>query len=639
MNQADFDPRSFLSQLTLQPGVYRMYGAGGELLYVGKARNLRKRVSSYFLRASGNPRIEAMVSQVARVEVTLTGSEDEALILESNLIKEQAPRYNIVYRDDKSYPYVRFTDHTFPRIGYYRGARSGKDRYFGPFPSATAVRETLQVLQRLFRLRPCRDTFFANRQRPCLQHQIQRCSAPCVGLISAEDYARDLRNATRLLEGKGDELAQELGQDMDRAAEALEYERAARLRDQIAALQRVRQNRNITGGAEDLDVIVIAPHPSNSCLVVMSVRDGLNLGHRSHFPRHPAHAEPEELLESFVSQHYLDQPPPPEILLSHALEDADWLQQALGKAAGRQVRLLRPQRGIKLRLVKMAAGTAAQALSSRLVESASMDARLLELQQALDLERPPRRMECFDISHTRGERTVASCVVFNEQGPLKSAYRKFNIETREGLAQGESTRQGTSTPPAAPASGEARSTTPDPQPAIAAGDDYAAIHQAVRRRFARTKSSETPMPDLLFIDGGRGQLNAALGALDELRVSELRVVAIAKGPTRKPGLEELILPDRALPLRLPPDSPALHLIQRIRDEAHRFAITGHRGRRDKARLESGLERVEGLGPTRRRALLRAFGGLAQIKRASADQIAQVEGISQTLAARIHAQLR
>lgn len=619
---APFDSRGFLSQLTLEPGVYRMYGSAGELLYVGKARNLKKRVSTYFLRASGDARIESMVSQIARVEVTVTHTEDEALILESNLIKELSPRYNIVYRDDKSYPYVRFSAHAFPRISYYRGAKSGKDRYFGPFPSATAVRETLYTLQKLFRLRPCRDTFFSNRDRPCLQHQIKRCSAPCVGLVSQEDYALDLRNASRLLEGKADELAQELGQDMERASEALEFERAARLRDQIAALKRVRENRAITGGAEDLDVIAVAPHQSGSCVAVVSVRDGLNLGHRSHFPKHSAHAAPEELIESFISQHYLDQPPPPEILISHPLEDAQWLEEAVSKAAGRRVAIRHPQRGLKVRLLDMALSTAAQALSAKLVEAASMDSRLLELQQALDLEKPPTRMECFDISHTRGERTVASCVVFNQDGPLKSAYRKFNIETTEDALL-------------VPAPGAA----PDPKAVITAGDDYAAIHQAVKRRFVRAKSGESAQPDVLFIDGGLGQLNAALQALDELGIENLRVVAIAKGPTRKPGLEELILPERELPIRLPPDSPALHLIQRIRDEAHRFAITGHRGRREKARLVSGLDSIEGLGPTRRRALLKAFGGTAQIKRAGVDEIARVEGINETLAARIHDHFR
>ncbi|MGQ0700923.1 MAG: excinuclease ABC subunit UvrC [Panacagrimonas sp.] len=622
MSLAEFDARSFLSQLTLEPGVYRMYGAGGELLYVGKARNLKKRVSTYFLRASGDARIEAMVSQIARVEVTITRGEDEALLLESNLIKEFSPRYNIVYRDDKSYPYVRFSTHEYPRIAFHRGAKSGKDRYFGPFPSAGAVRETLYILQKLFKLRPCRDSFFANRQRPCLQHQIKRCSAPCVHLISPEDYAGDLAKASRLLAGKADELAQEIGEEMERAAHALEFEHAAKLRDQIAALKRVRESRAITGGSDDVDVIAVAPHGSASCVVVMSVRDGLNLGHRSHFPRHAAHVSPEELIESFISQHYLDQPPPAEILVSHSIEDSEWLEQAVSLTARRRVSIRHPQRGIKVRLLEMALSTAAQALSTHLVEAASMDQRLLELQRVLDLDKPPLRMECFDISHTRGERTVASCVVFNQEGPLKSAYRKFNIETREPGDQKPE-----------------KDMNPDPREAIVAGDDYAAIHQAVKRRFARAKTGESQQPDVLFIDGGLGQLNAALEALDELGIQDLRVVAIAKGPTRKPGLEELILPERELPLRLQPDSPALHLIQRIRDEAHRFAITGHRGRREKARLVSGLEAIEGLGPTRRRALLKAFGGLAQLKRASFDEIVRVEGINSTLAERIHAHFR
>lgn len=610
-----FDSRSFLQQLSSSPGVYRMIGAGEELLYVGKAKNLKKRVSTYFLRASGDPRIEAMVSQIARVEVTLVHTEDEALILESNLIKELSPKYNIVYRDDKSYPYVRFSAHRYPRIGYYRGQKTGEHRYFGPFPSAGAVKETLYTLQKLFKLRPCRDNFFAHRQRACLQHQIKRCSAPCVGLISAEDYARDVSKAVRLLEGKGDALAAELTVEMEQAAEALAFEKAASLRDQIAALKRVRESRALTGGAEDLDVVVVAQHQSTSCVVVMSVRDGMNLGHRSHFPRHAAHAAPEELLESFLSQHYLDQPAPPEILVSHDIGEEAMLEGALGSRAGRRVSISLPQRGAKVRLLEMAQATAAQALSTRLVEAASMDDRLLELQRALDLESPPKRMECFDISHTRGEKTVASCVVFNEEGPLKSAYRKFNIDT--------------DAPGNAGASTEGRET-------ITGGDDYAAIHQAVKRRYARIKNGEVAGPDVLFIDGGLGQLNAALEALDELEMSDIKVVAIAKGPTRKPGLEELILPERELPLRLPPDSPALHLIQRIRDEAHRFAITGHRAARDKARVSSSLEEIEGLGPARRKALLHAFGGLSEVKRAGVDALSKVEGINTALAERIYA---
>jgi excinuclease ABC subunit C len=621
-----FDSKAFLSQLTTQPGVYRMYGPHEELLYVGKARNLKKRVSSYFLRASGDPRIESMVSQICRMQVTVTRTEDEALLLEATLIKELRPRYNVMYRDDKSYPLVRITQsHAYPRIMFYRGAQSGPDLYFGPFPSAGSVRETLVTLQKLFRLRPCNDTFFSNRRRPCLQHQIQRCSAPCVALITPEDYARDVKKAARLLEGKGDELAQELGEEMEQAAEALEFERAARLRDQIAALRRVRESRAITGGADALDVIVVAPHASMSCVVVMSVRDGMNLGHGSYFPRHPVGVEPAELLEGFIAQFYLDRPPPPEVLVSELPGESAWLQTSLSSRAGRNIRIARPRRGAKLRLLDMALSTAAQALSARLVETASMDARLLELQRALDLERVPRRLECFDISHTRGEKAVASCVVFNEEGPLKAAYRKFNIE--------------------------------DVNP----GDDYAAIRQAVKRRYARIRAGETQAPDVLFIDGGKGQLAAALEALAELAqeavrraqpqadtppeaeagddaspLAHLRIVAIAKGPTRKPGLEQLILPERESPLLLPPDSPALHLIQRIRDEAHRFAITGHRARREKARLVSGLETIEGLGPRRRRALLKSFGGIQQVKRAGVDELIKVEGISHAIAERIYA---
>ncbi|MDT0498376.1 excinuclease ABC subunit UvrC [Algiphilus sp. W345] len=595
-----FDPKAFLSQLTARPGVYRMYDAAGELLYVGKARNLKKRVSSYFLRASGDPRIEAMVDQIHHVEVTVTGTEDEALLLESNLIKSQGPRYNVVYRDDKSYPYLRFSDHEYPRISYYRGSKVGKDRYLGPFPSAGSVKDTLATLQKLFHLRPCRDSYFAHRTRPCLQHQIQRCSAPCVGLISPEDYARDVRNGMRLLEGKSDELVRELGAEMVRAAETQEFEHAARLRDQLGALKRVRENRAITGGAADIDVVACVPHAAHACLVVVTVRDGVNLGHRSFFPKHPQGTDAVELIDSFISQHYSEPPIPPEILISHAVDDELGLEEALSARAKRRVRVSEPQRGAKQRLMAMALQTAEQALSAYLAEAASMDQRLLEMRDALDLDGVPRRLECFDISHTRGELAVASCVVFNEEGPLKSAYRKFNID------------------------------------GITPGDDYAAIRQAVLRRFARVKRGEVQAPDVLFIDGGRGQLSAALEALEEVDFVNLRVVAIAKGPTRRPGLEELLLPERESPLRLAPDSPALHLIQRIRDEAHRFAITGHRGRREKARTTSGLETIEGLGPSRRRALLQAFGGLSQIKGAGVDDLARVDGLSRRLAERIYA---
>jgi excinuclease ABC subunit C len=600
LSQELFDSKAFLSQLTSQPGVYRMYSGADDLLYVGKARNLKKRVASYFLRASGNPRIEMMVDQIQRIDVTITGTEDQALLLEATLIKELHPRYNVLLRDDKSYPYLKISAHEFPRIAFYRGSQKGPDQCFGPFPSAQTVRYTLDMLQKLFRLRPCNDTFFAHRQRPCLQYQIKRCSGPCTRMISREDYARDVRNAARLLQGRADELASELGEQMERDAGALEFERAARLRDQIAALKRVQEARAVSGGARDIDVIAVASHASSSCVTVVSVRDGLNLGHHSYFPRHPHNIEPATLVEEFIAQYYLERTIPKDILLSDEPENMDWLAQTLSAQAQRKISLGRPARGNRVKLLEMTQKTAAQALSTRLVESASMDARLLELRSALDLERLPERMECFDISHTGGEKAVASCVVFNGEGPLKSAYRKFNIE------------------------------------GIKPGDDYAAIKQAISRRYARVKAGEVQMPDVLFIDGGQGQLTAALEALDEAGIASLRVVAIAKGPTRKPGLEDLLLPEQDQPLRLPPDSPALHLIQRIRDEAHRFAIAGHRGRRDKARVSSGLEAIEGLGPARRRALLKALGGLPQVKRAGIDELAKVEGINRTLAERIYA---
>ena len=595
-----FDSKTFLSQLTTQPGVYRMYGGADELLYVGKARNLLKRVSSYFLRASGNPRIEMMVDQIRRIEVMVTTTEDQALLLEATLIKELNPRYNVMLRDDKSYPYVRITDHDFPRIVFYRGPKKNGDRYFGPFPSSQTVRITLDGLQKMFRLRNCSDSFFEHRTRPCLQYQIKRCSAPCTQMISREDYLHDIQNATRVLEGRADELAQELGEQMEREAEALEFERAARVRDQIAALKRVQESRGINGGAREIDMIVVAPHAASSCVTVVSVRDSLNMGHRSYFPKHPPDISPEALLEEFIAQFYLERAVPSDILVSHVPDNVDWLSESLTVHAQHKVRISRPERGARIRMLEMTVQTAQQALSTRLVESASMDARFLELRQALDLDEIPQRLECFDISHTRGERAVASCVVFNSEGPLKSAYRKFNIE------------------------------------GITPGDDYAAIKQAVGRRFARIKSGEVPLPDILFIDGGQGQLNAALEALDELGMTGLRVVGIAKGATRRPGLEELILPDQDQALVLPPDSPALHLIQRIRDEAHRFAITGHRGRRDKARVTSGLEAIEGLGPTRRKALLKTLGGLPQVKRATVEELTKVQGISSALAERIHA---
>ena len=596
-----FDSRAYIQQLTTQPGVYRMLGSGDELLYVGKARNLRKRVATYFLRASGSPRIEAMVAQIRRVEVTVTHTEDEALVLEANLIKQYAPRYNVSLRDDKSYPYLAITgDHPYPRIAFHRGARLPRHRYFGPYPSAAAVRETLLSLQKLFRLRPCSDSFFAHRTRPCLQHQIGRCSAPCVAKIAADDYARDVANAERLLDGKGEELAAELTAAMEQAAAAQNYEVAARVRDQVAALRRLQADRRLVPDVRDADAIAVALHASGSCVTVLSVRDGSNLGHRSFFPQHPPEIEPDVLLGEFLGQYYLERKAPAEIFVPVAPQERAWLEESLTQHSGRKVRIAVPQRGGRHRLLEMARLTAEQGLSAHRAANASMQARLADLQRVLGLDEPPQRLECFDISHTMGESTVASCVVFGPEGPLKSAYRRFNIE---GLAP---------------------------------GDDYGAIRQAVGRRFARVKSGEVPAPDVLFIDGGPGQLGVALEALQEHGLQALRVVAVAKGAGRRPGLEQLHLPEQSAPLVLPADSPGLHLVQRLRDEAHRFAITGHRGRRDKARLTSALEAIEGLGPVKRRTLLNQLGGLAQVKRAGVDELAKVPGISRPLAERIYA---
>jgi excinuclease ABC subunit C len=595
-----FDARAFIAQLTTQPGVYRMYGGGEALLYVGKARNLKKRVASYFLRASGSPRIEAMVAQIRRIEVTVTHTEDEALVLEASLIKQLAPRYNVSLRDDKSFPYLVITgNHAYPRIAFHRGAKDPAHRYFGPYPSAGAVRETLVTLQKLFRLRPCSDSFFAHRTRPCLQHQIRRCSAPCVANISEAEYARDVTHGVQLLEGKGDELSGRLASEMEQASTRLDFEGAARLRDQIAALHRLQSDRALASGSRDLDVIAVAPHASGSCITVLSVRNGQNLGHRSFFPSHAAQFEMGSLLGDFLEQYYLERTPPAEVLVPEPPDEADWLEHWLSERAGRRTRVLQPRRGQGVRLMKMTHMTAEQNLSARRASSSGQHTRLAELQRVLALEQFPQRLECFDISHTGGEAAVAACVVFGSAGPLKASYRRFNIQN------------------------------------VAAGDDYAAIRQAVLRRFARLKKGEGESPDVLFIDGGRGQLNAALEALQELGIHSRNVVAVSKGAGRRPGLEQLHLPDEPRALKLPPDSPALHLVQQIRDEAHRFAITGHRGRRDQARVRSALDAIEGLGPLRKRVLLNTLGGVAQIRRAGIDDLARVPGISRTLAERIY----
>ncbi|MDT0635635.1 excinuclease ABC subunit UvrC [Spectribacter hydrogenoxidans] len=600
MSAEAFDPRRYAGQLTARPGVYRMIDAEGEVLYVGKAKNLRKRVSSYFLRASGNPRIESMLDQVADIEVTVTHTEDEALLLESTLIKKIRPRYNVYLRDDKSYPYLRITgDHSFPRVTFHRGSRKVSGRLFGPFPSGSAVRQTMTTIHKLFRLRNCDDTYFANRSRPCLQYQIKRCSAPCVGYIDEASYARDVADATDLLEGRNERLVSRLIKQMETASSRLEFEQAAATREKIAAVRRLQEQSHVVGGKGDFDIIVCASGGGIACAVVVSVRGGMHLGHQSFYPSLPDGTEPAELTEAFIGQYYLERKPPPEILVGVEPGDREWLEQSLSERAGRRVSVRYRLRGRRARLRDNASATLEQALESRLATRAGVRDRLLALQEALALAAPPMRMECFDISHTGGERTVASCVVFEGGAAKKAAYRRFNIED------------------------------------IEPGDDYAAMRQALERRFRRLKRGEAPMPDLLLIDGGKGQLAQAESVLQELELADVPVVAVAKGSERKAGREQLFLPRQSQPHILPPNSPALHLIQQIRDEAHRFAVAGHRGRRDKARQQSPLDHIDGLGPIRRKRLLRAFGGTRQIARAGVRDLERVEGISRAMAQRIY----
>ncbi|MGH8452919.1 MAG: excinuclease ABC subunit UvrC [Nevskiales bacterium] len=595
-----FDVSRFLKQLTSRPGVYRMLDAGGSVLYVGKARNLKRRVSSYFSRKASDAKTHAMVAQVARVEVTVTQTEDEALLLESNLIKAHQPRYNVVFRDDKSYPYLFLSgNHPFPRLAFHRGAQRIGGRYFGPYPNVGAVREMQDALHKLFRIRQCEDSFFANRSRPCLQYQIKRCTAPCVGLVTAEDYRRDVDDAIRLLDGKAEVVMQDLVQRMEQAATALEFEQAARYREQIAAIRRLQEQPLQAGGTTDCDVIVGDIRDAVGCVVIVSIRNRMNFGHRSFFPRIPPNADSTELLTAFISQHYLQQPPPREILLAQALPEHGLLEQALSARSGRRVSLVSRPRGARQRLLQIAQATLEQALSGRLASRSSAGERLRALQAALQLEAPPHHIECFDISHTRGERAVASCVVFVNGQPEKTSYRSFNIDN------------------------------------IEPGDDYAALRQAIGRRFARLKKGEGRIPGLLLIDGGAGQLTQGQAALRELEIKSVRLVAVAKGPTRKAGCEQLVLPGRKTPLILPADSPALHLIQQVRDEAHRFAIGGHRRQRDKARTRSVLDDIDGLGPIRRQRLLKTFGGARQLSRVSIAELMRVDGISATLARKIY----
>ena len=598
-SKSTFDHKSFVRNLTQGPGVYRMFNADGDVMYVGKAKNLRRRVGSYFTRAS-NRRIASMVAQIRNVEITATHTEAEALLLENNLIKEHRPRYNVLLRDDKSYPYLFLSDEEFPRLAFHRGARKAKGRYFGPYPSAGAVRETLQLLQKLFPVRQCEDSYFRNRSRPCLQYQIERCSAPCVGFITPQAYAQDVGDTALFLEGKAQDVVARWVEKMEAASGRLEFEEAAQLRDQISALRAVQEKQYVSGERGDLDIVAVASEGGISCVQLFYVRQGRNLGNKSLFPRTGDGAGEGEIISAFIAQHYLGRAVPQQILVSVEPEDKVVLEESLGLQAGRRVAIQSRPRGERARWLKMAQDNAALALASRLASAGNTRTRLEALQQALQLSEPPQRLECFDISHIQGEQTVASCVVFVDGAASKADYRRFNI----------------------------RGITP--------GDDYAAMRQALERRYKRVLAGEGKLPDILLIDGGQGQLSTAADIIGGLGLADILLLGVAKGPDRRPGMEQLFLLGRRQPLILPPDSPALHLVQQIRDEAHRFAITGHRQRRGKTKTRSVLEDISGVGPKRRARLLRQFGGLQGLSRAGIEDIKTVEGISEKLALEIYA---
>jgi len=600
------DAKSLVKKLPGQPGIYRMLGERGEVLYVGKARNLRQRVQNYFRDSGLSPRIASLMQQVQDVDITVTHTENEALLLENNLIKSLHPRYNILLRDDKSYPYIFVSDaQEFPRIGFHRGAKREKGRYFGPYPSAYAVRETLNLLQKIFRVRQCQDSFFHNRSRPCLQYQIKRCSAPCVGYIDSERYRKDAEQAILFLEGRSQSAIDDSIRRMEQASEKQDYETAVVHRDRIAALKRIQEKQYITGAGGDADVLACAAAPEAACVVVSFIRGGRNLGSKSFFPKLGTETEPGEILSAFLPQYYLSatgaggRTVPARIYLDQPLADKTLLERTFTELAGKKVSIAAAARGTPRQWVQMAQLNATEALRRELAGKIDMRRRFEALRDALELEAVPERVECFDISHTMGEATVASCVVFDTNGPVKSDYRRFNIE------------------------------------GIERGDDYGAMTQALTRRYRRMKEGDGRLPDLLLIDGGKGQLSVAEAVLQELQIEGIRLVAVAKGRERKPGKEQLFLSGSKRPTILPADSHGLHLIQQIRDEAHRFAIAGHRLRRGRARTHSPLERIPGIGGKRRQALLKNFGGLREVARAGVQDLARVPGISRELAQKIY----
>lgn len=604
MSEPAFDAEVFLKTLTKKPGVYRMRDAQQKIIYVGKASNLKNRVTSYF-RASGlASKTMALVAKIADIEITVTNSETEALLLEQSLIKQERPIYNVVLRDDKSYPYIYLTDHKdFPRLNFHRGAKRKTGRYFGPFPSASAVRESLNILQKLFRIRQCDDAFFKNRSRPCLQYQIQRCSGPCVGFVDTPSYQEDVELAVLFLDGKSNDVLDVFKQKMTTAAENLEFERAAKFRDQITQLRKVQEQQYVHASMGDVDVFAIQHNGGTSCVQALFIRAGRMLGQRTWFPKNELDLPAAEFLEAFLSQYYLggtQRDVPKSVITSSPLPEADLLITALGEMSQRKIEVVSQVRGQRARWLQLAQENASNSLAAYLADKRNVYARFVALQEALQLDDVPGRMECFDISHTMGEATVASCVVFDTNGPLKSDYRRFNIED------------------------------------VTAGDDYAAMEQALRRRYTRLKQGEGKLPDVLVIDGGKGQLEQAISVLADLQVEDVTLLGIAKGPGRKAGLEKFFLPTGEITIA--PTGDAAHLLQHIRDEAHRFAITGHRARRQKNRRQSELDEVAGVGPKRKKELLNHFGSVRGLKGASLEEIAKVPGISDKLAEDIYATL-
>ncbi len=598
-----FEPERVVKHLTHRPGAYEMLDANDEVIYVGKAKDLRRRVSSYFQGRAQNAKTMALVNLIADVRVTVTRTEAEALMLEYNLIKQHSPRFNVLLRDDKSYPFIYVSsDQAYPRLSFYRGTRKRTGTMFGPYPSAGAVRETLRQLQKLFQLRLCEDSFFANRSRPCLQYQIKRCSAPCVGAISEEDYRRDLESAVLFLKGKNQLVTKRLAERMDAAAAALDFERAAEFRNQLARLKAMESEQLVVKSADDFDVIGVIEEQGLHCVTVMFFRGGRLIGSRTYFPRVQGQPEAHEVARAFLLQYYLAHEAPKEILISDPVMDAVTIAAVLAERAGRRVCVRHRVRGDRARWLEMALANAQHAASLRLKTSATLTRQFEELAEVLGLDEAPARIECFDVSHTSGEATSASCVVFGPEGPLKSDYRRFNIE---GLAP---------------------------------GDDYGAMTQALRRRYARLRKGEAPLPDMVLIDGGRGQLSAAAEVFAEFQLEGVKLIAVAKGRARRPGMERLYMLDTIEPVRLPPGSPALRLIQQVRDEAHRYALISHRARRKNKKVGSPLDDIKGLGPKRRRALLREFGGLQAVSKAGIAELAGVKGISRNLAESIYEQL-